>query len=147
MASTNRRKGVIRAAILLILAPTVLALSSNWWPGQDGRPPKAVDLSGTILMHAKLRAWLELAVLLLQVLAVGSLLVARLTHGERWPRNGQTLFVGSMLALGVVGTMCAGYASPFALFAGATMAVLLNVSLLGAGPEHVTRASAEARVA
>lgn len=135
MARKNRRKGVIRAAILLILAPTVLALSSSWWPGQDGQPPKAVDLSGSILMHAKLRVFLELAVLLLQLLAVGSLLVSRLTHGERWPRNGQTAFVGSMMALGVVGTVCAGYSSPFALFAGATMAVLLNVSFLGVGPE------------
>ncbi|HEU5118073.1 MAG TPA: hypothetical protein VFT74_15730 [Isosphaeraceae bacterium] len=147
MARTNRRKGVIRATILLILAPSVLALSSSWWPGQDGQPPRAADLSRAVLMHARLRSWLELAVVMLQVLAVGSLILARLVPGERWPRSGQTLFAGSMLALGVVGTVCAGYASPFALFAGATMAVLLNVSFLGAGPEHASRAQAEARAA
>jgi hypothetical protein len=88
MARTNRRKGVIRATILLILAPSVLALTSNWWTGQEGQPPRAADLSRTILMHARFRVWLELAVLLLQVAAVGSLLLARLTRGDSWPRSG-----------------------------------------------------------
>lgn len=142
MARTIRRKGVIRVAIMLILAPSVLALTSGWWSGTEGRPVKAVDLSGTILMHARLRCWLELAVVLLQVLAVGSLMLARLMQQARWARNGQTLFAGSMLGLGLVGTVCAGYASPFALFAGATMAVLLNVSFLGAGPGHATGSGA-----
>jgi hypothetical protein len=57
------------------------------------------------------------------------------------------LFVASMVALGVAGVACARYASPFALFAGATLAVLLNVSLLGAGPEHANRPNAEAPAA
>lgn len=147
MARTIRRRGVIRAAILLILAPSVLALSSNWWPGQDWQTSREADPSQTVLMHVRLQGWLELAVLLLQVVAVGSLMLARLTSGNRWPRSGQALFAASVVALGVAGVACARYASPFALFAGATMAILLNVSLLGAGPEHAARADAQARTA
>lgn len=97
-----------------------------------------LDPAAWIEFHHWLRGRLELSVMVLQLAAVATLGLLRLTTNFHWANLGRRGFAASMLGLGVLGTSCAGYGSDFALFAGATMGVLLIVSILG--PGHVTAA-------
>ena len=86
-------------------------------------------------------AWLEIAVMLLQVVGVVSLCLSRLAPATRWSERGQTGFVLTMIGLGVAGALCGRHDSEFALFAGGTMTFLLIGMTIGNGHAHTTHAT------
>jgi hypothetical protein len=105
------------------------------------------DAARTISRTAHTRATLEVAVVLLQVSGVAALCISRLLAATRWADRGRVAFVAALVGLGLTGILCAWYGSDFALFAGATMAILLNVVILGSGQSHAARSSADTRPA
>ncbi len=131
-------KGTIRISITVVLGFLALLAGSRWPSGLLVRPAmaplKAEDLDALVLHNARMRAWLELSVVLLQAVAVSTLCVNHLFPSTAWARCGRLGFALAMIGLGVVGTLCAGYASEFALFAGGTMAILLNLAILDQSP-------------
>ena len=82
------------------------------------------------------RAFLELLVIILQVIGVITLLLARLTRGTTWWGWGTSTFVLTLIGLGLSGAACATHDSEFALFAGGTIAILLHGMILGPIPPH-----------
>ncbi len=76
---------------------------------------------------------LECVVMLFQVLGVSALALTRLTAGTRLSDYGRALFIVSLVGLGVSGALCGGQDSEFALFAGATMTLLLIGITMGSG--------------
>jgi hypothetical protein len=101
----------------------------------------ATDPSAKILLHARCQTWLEVAVVGFQCAGVASLVLSRLLPKSRWADRGRVAFIASMVGLGLSGTVCAWYGSELALFGGATMAVLLNVVIMGKGPTDPHRTS------
>lgn len=79
------------------------------------------------------RQKLELLVMALQLVGVLALAWQKLSPGNTWAEWG---LMGIQVSLGLAGAFCAGFESGFALFAGATLVLLL----LGATihTEHVT---------
>jgi hypothetical protein len=94
------------------------------------------DQTSLVQFKFHLCNWLELAVVLLQVVGVATLCVTRLLPTSRWAVRSRFGFVAAMVGLGVAGAVCASYDSEFALFAGAAMAVLLIVAILDRDPAH-----------
>ncbi len=76
---------------------------------------------------------LECVVMLFQVLGVSALALTRLTAGSRMSDYGRALFIVSLVGLGISGALCGGHDSEFALFAGATMTLLLIGITMGSG--------------
>jgi hypothetical protein len=99
-------------------------------------PPGLEDTARAIWRNARIQSSLELSVVLLQLAGVGALVLSRMLPTTPWADRGRLAFVGAMLGLGVAGVLCAWYGSKFALFAGATMAILLNVVILGSTHVH-----------
>ena len=71
--------------------------------------------------HIRLHDWLELAVMLFQVLGVLTLLMTRLLVNTRWSGRMRLVFMVAMLGLGICGAWCGQNDSEFGLFAGGTM--------------------------
>lgn len=94
------------------------------------------DPTFLVQAHVHLRDWLELAVVLFQVVGVATLCVARLLPTSPWAVRGRFGFVAAMIGLGIAGTLCASYDSEFALFAGAAMAALLIIVIQDRDPAH-----------
>jgi hypothetical protein len=103
-------------------------------------PPR--DAASLVHWKARLLAWLELAVVLLQVVGVGAFCLSRLVASPRWCDVGTRVLTAAVLGLGMSGTLCAWYGSDFALFAGGAMAVLLILVILHHGPAHAPSPSA-----
>jgi hypothetical protein len=96
---------------------------------------------------ARVRAGIEFGVVFFQVAGVTALILSRLLPMSRWADRGRVAFVGAMIGLGMAGILCAWYGSEFALFAGCTMAILLNVVILGIGHSHPALPSRSCRIA
>ena len=94
-----------------------------------------------ILSSVRVCAWLELAVMLLQILGVAALCLNRLAPTPRWADRGRIGFVIALLGLGVAGALCGRHDSEFALFAGGTMTFLLIGMTVGSGHAHTTHAT------
>lgn len=90
-------------------------------------------------MH--LCGWLELAVMLFQVFGVVTLCMYRLLPETRWSRSGKTGHIVALIGLGIAGALCGPYDSVFALFAGATMTLLLIGMTIGSAPGDATGAA------
>ena len=139
MLTPTRRRGALRISIALTTAALALRAASGLamspLPALVAGPGR--DVADWVRLHADLRWGLERSAVALQVLAVATLCLSRFLRpcfGAEVARRG---FVASMIGLGAVGVGCAGYASPFALYAGGTMAVLLNVVIMGHQPRAV----------
>src|SRR4051812_3788498 len=63
-------------------------------------PPGLDDVASSVHFNAQLRAWLELAVVLLQVVAVATLCLSRFLPSTGWADRGRLGFVVSMVGLG-----------------------------------------------
>lgn len=83
-------------------------------------------------------AWLELAVIVLQVFGVAALCAHRLFPSSRWCLRGRIGFVVAIVGLGVAGAICGRHDSEFALFAGGTMTLLLIGMTVGSGQTDTT---------
>jgi hypothetical protein len=68
---------------------------------------------------------LELAVILFQILGVTALCLTRLMPETAWACRGRVGFVFALFGLAAAGALCGLHDSEFALFAGATMTILL----------------------
>ncbi len=138
----TRRRGILRVATALVLGPLALTAAGvvasprelGDWIGGDASSPETL-----LELHASLRNLLELVIVFLQLGAVAALCLWKLAQAGRWGDLGRNAFVGSMIGLGIGGTLCAGYCSPFALYSGGTMAVLLIVNAIGSGPPAANR--------
>lgn len=86
-------------------------------------------------------AWLEITVMMLQVMGVAALCLSRLAPASRWSERGRLGFVLAMIGLGVAGALCGRHDSEFALFAGGTMTFLLIGMTIGSGHAHTTHAT------
>lgn len=104
------------------------------------------DAARAVWRNARVRAALEFGVIFFQVGGVAALLLSRMLPNSCWADRGRVAFVGAMIGLGVAGVLCAWFGSEFALFAGGTMAVLLNVVILGIGHCHPAHASRSCRI-
>jgi hypothetical protein len=89
--------------------------------------------------------YLEMSVVLLQVFGVFSLCLSRLLATSVWARVGPAGYVIALVGLGLTGALCGCHQSKFALYAGASMTILLIGMIAGNGPIDVT-ASTRARV-
>jgi len=95
----------------------------------------------------RLDAVLELSVMLFQVVGVVSLCLNRLAPGSSWSGWGMRGFVVALVGLGLSGALCGQHDSEFALFAGATMTVLLIGMTIGSGQGYATAPVLARRVA
>jgi hypothetical protein len=77
--------------------------------------------------------YLEMTVVLLQVVGVASLCCSRLSPAGALARLGRVGYVLTLLGLGVAGAYCGCHQSKFALFAGASMTLLLIGMIAGGG--------------
>ena len=93
-----------------------------------------------VMFSVHVFAWLELAVMIFQILGVAALLLHRLTASPRWAEHGRNGFVVAMIGLGVIGALCGRQNSEFGLFAGGTMTLLLIGMTIGSGHAHTTDA-------
>lgn len=137
MHNRSRRRGSLRVSLALTTAGLALWAASGLAMSPLGMLPRPTDLdvAGWVRLHAGLRGGLERSTVALQVLAVATLCLSRFLPACRGANATRRGFVASMVGLGAVGVGCAGYASPFALYAGGTMAVLLNVVIMGQQPK------------
>ena len=83
-------------------------------------------------------AWLEMVVMVFQVVGVLTLCANRLLPHSRWREWGRVGFVVTMIGLGVAGALCGQHDSEFALFAGGTMTFLLIGMTVGNGHADTT---------
>jgi hypothetical protein len=125
------RKGVLGLAVTTLFGLTAgFVFVPVWAATFDGI---AADPALSVIWHARTRCYLEMGVVVFQCAGVASLLLSRLLPKTPWADRGRAAFLTSMVGLGASGILCAGYASDFALFAGAAMAILLHVVILGEG--------------
>jgi hypothetical protein len=136
MKRLPRRSGLIRLTMSFVVGTAFVAVSSGT---KLVVLPATTDPSGWIALHARTRAWLDLAVVVFQVSSVATLLLSRLLPRSPWADRGRLAFLASMVGLGATGTVCAWYGSDFSLFAGGTMAVLLNIVILSKGAPEASR--------
>jgi hypothetical protein len=85
----------------------------------------------------------EAMVIVFQVVGVGALGMARLLPSTPWSRHGRTVFVVSLVGLGIAGAICGHNDSEFGLFAGCTMTSLLIGMTVGSVPVERTGPAAE----
>ncbi len=94
-----------------------------------------------VMSSLRVCAWLEIAVMMLQVAGVAALCLSRLAPTSRWSERGRRGFVMALIGLGVAGALCGRHDSEFALFAGGTMTFLLIGMTMGNGHAHTTHAT------
>jgi len=94
-----------------------------------------------VLSSVHVSAWLELAVMLFQILGVTALCLTRLAPTARWADRGRVGFVVALLGLGLAGVLCGRHGSEFSLFAGGTMTFLLIGMTIGSGHVDTTHPS------
>ncbi|GAC1447601.1 MAG: hypothetical protein NVSMB9_29950 [Isosphaeraceae bacterium] len=94
----------------------------------------------------RLSAWLDLAVVLFQVVGVVALCWNRLLPASRWAVHVRYGFVFALVGLGVAGALCGRHDSEFALFAGGTMTLLLIGMIMGNSQGHATVSTRVLRV-
>ena len=87
---------------------------------------------------APVSAWLELSVVMFQVMGVAALCLSRLAPTSRWGERARVGYVLAVLGLGLAGALCGRHDSEFALFAGGTMTVLLIGMTAGGGATAAT---------
>jgi hypothetical protein len=87
---------------------------------------------------SRICAWLEVAVVLFQVVGVAALCLNRLLPTTRWGVRARAGFVLAMFGLGFAGALCGRHDSEFALFAGGTMTLLLIGMTAGGGSAEAT---------
>ena len=85
------------------------------------------------------RSVVERAVIVFQIAGVAGAMLARLAHSRPWAYTGRVAFAIAMCGLGLSGLLSAYHGSGFALFAGGTLTVLLNVAILGGAAAHPAR--------
>jgi hypothetical protein len=137
------RKGVLGLAITTLSGLTAgFVFILVWAATADG---VAADPALAVVWHARTRSYLEVGVVVFQCAGVASLLLSRLLPKTPWADRGRAAFLTSLVGLGALGILCAGYASDFALFAGAGMAILLHVVILGEGHHAPHSASRKLR--
>ena len=130
------------------------------WDGAvqaSGTPPNVlhtVPKEGACMVFSRISpcVWLEMSVVLFQVVGVVALCLSRLMPTTRWAERGRTWFVVALVGLGVAGALCGRHDSEFALFAGVTLTALLIGMTIGSGGADATvtpfrRLAAEANLA
>jgi hypothetical protein len=127
--------------VLITLAALAAGTVWQWglppidWLLPAPAPHMGLDEAATaIIRGARMRTAMELLVIVFQVAGVAALGVSRLVPLQIWAELGRRGFTAAMGGLGFAGTYCAFYGSHLALFAGATMAVLLNIVIIWTNP-------------
>jgi hypothetical protein len=69
--------------------------------------------------------WLEITVMLFQVGGLVTLCLSRTLRSSRWAERARLLFLVALVGLGLAGALLSQFDSEFALFAGATITLLL----------------------
>jgi len=106
------------------------------------------------MVLSDLCTYLELSVMLFQVVGVVALCLSRLLPptSTKWVNRSRVGFVVAMIGLGLAGALCGRHDSEFALFAGGTMTILLIGMTVGSGHAELgqrsrTMVSAEPKLA
>jgi hypothetical protein len=153
MKRTLREKAAISAQGAVILAALVAILLWNWywsplgWLAPIPSPHLSLEeATQAAWKNARLRYALEFAVVVFQVGGVATLCLSRLMPAAAWADRSRIAFGGALVGLGVAGILCAWHGSEFALFSGGTMAVLLNLGILGSGASHATQPTEHAPI-
>ncbi len=89
---------------------------------------------------ARICACLEMSVVLFQIFGVFCLCLSRLLPGTVFSRLGRVGYILSLVGLGATGALCGRHQSEFALFAGASMTLLLIGMIAGSGATDPTAA-------
>jgi hypothetical protein len=87
---------------------------------------------------ARICTYLEMSVIVLQVFGVLCLCLSRLLPATLWARVGPVGYVVALVGLGLTGALCGCHQSKFALYAGASMTILLIGMIAGNGSIDVT---------
>ncbi len=85
---------------------------------------------------ARICACLEMAVVLFQIFGVFCLCLSRLMPATILAKLGRVGYIIALVGLGATGALCGRHQSEFALFAGASMTLLLIGMIAGSSPTH-----------
>jgi hypothetical protein len=118
----------------LLAALTGAVSPLEWLPAATAPHMGPDETAAAVWKNAQLRTAMETLVIVFQVCGVTTLCLSRCLATSRWADRGRVWFVAAMVGLGAVGTLCAWFGSPFAMIAGGTMAVLLNIVILWTSP-------------